>query len=80
MPKNWQFKELFNYAIRKTVESGEMDKFKTKWATEGKNIKDSLEDVEGTALVTEKTVKLRAVDKKFFPMSHNLRSKIEVGV
>ena len=41
MPKNGQFNELFNYAIRKTVESGKMDKFKTKWATEGKvsNIK-----------------------------------------
>ena len=35
LPKNGQFNELFNYAIRKTVESGEMDKFRTKWATEG---------------------------------------------
>ena len=36
MPKNGQFNELFNYAIRKTVESGKMDKFKTKWAIQGK--------------------------------------------
>ena len=36
MPKKGQFNELFNYAIRKTVESGKMDKFKTKWAIQGK--------------------------------------------
>ena len=35
MPKNGQFLELFNHALKKMVESGEMHKIKVKWATPG---------------------------------------------
>ena len=35
MPKNGQFTKLFNYAIRKIVENGDMDKIKAKWEVAG---------------------------------------------
>ena len=35
LPKNGQFGEIFNYAIKKIVESGEMHKIQAKWAIPG---------------------------------------------
>ena len=37
LPKNGEFREILNYAIKKVVESGEMHKLRAKWATAGKN-------------------------------------------
>ena len=35
MPKNGQFVEIFNVALRSMIESGEMHQIQSKWATTG---------------------------------------------
>ena len=35
LPKDGEFREILNYAIKKVVESGEMHKLRAKWATAG---------------------------------------------
>ena len=34
-PKNGQFRNIFNYAIKKIIESGEMDRVRAKWTMPG---------------------------------------------
>ena len=42
MAKNGQFREIFNHALKKMVESGEMHKIRAKWATPGNKLNSTI--------------------------------------